>query len=242
MESVIQGLPYAVDMPPFRGDRLLYMEKVRMDQLVLPIAFADWSVALQQIARQLPEREITAYVTIDEKWLKPNQVHRRPGVHVDYNWHEGATAHDGAGSGRHTDGMPYHRAVVPTAHPDHVPVKGVHDLGSGHGHRRHPGHDHYPGASKDETHGGMLMLSNVYACNGWRGRFEGNILPGGDCSQVSLDGLEMVPMDANTVYYVNALGIHEGIAPGFHCNRQLLRINLHPNHVFPWKEASCMKL
>jgi hypothetical protein len=220
MRSVIYGLPYAADLPAFRTDRLLYMEKVRMDQIVLPMAFADWSPVLQQIARQLPEKEITAYVTIDEKWLRPDQIQRRPGVHIDFNWYEGTTAHGGAGSGSHTDGMPQHRQS--SEQSDHRPANGVHDGAHGHG-----------PSSKDETHGGMLMLTNAYACNAWRGKFEGKILTGGDCSQVPLEDLEMVPMAANTVWYVNALGIHESIPVGFHCNRQLLRINLHPDYIFP---------
>ena len=78
--------------------------------------------------------------------------------------------------------------------------------------------------------GGIIMVSNYPACNGWVGEFEGHAEKGGDCTHLDLG--EPFKLKANTVYYGNCHFIHESIPVTTDCHRVLLRIILPEDHVY----------
>jgi hypothetical protein len=166
------------------------------------------------------------YITIDEKLVR-NSSHRRGGAHVDHNWYEGVAAHGGgghSGSGGGHGAAPVpswrqggHTASAPSwrdSSPSHSPSRGAHGA-----------------ARMDEFNGGMLLASNYAACKVWTGDFQGEIGEGGCCANIDLSGLKEFVMPANEVFYLNPLGIHESLPIVGEVQRQLVRINFHPDYV-----------
>lgn len=96
MKSIYQKLTGKVTFPEFKGNRLLYMNKTDLSNPVLPEAFKDYLPVIEQSLATVKQRNVIGYITIDEKLLS-QETHRRPGIHVDYNWFEGK----GHGGGRH---------------------------------------------------------------------------------------------------------------------------------------------
>ncbi len=246
MKSIYHQLPVLVGFPEFTG-RLLYMHKTRLDEVVLPPAFKDYAETIEQIISGI-DRNVIGYITIDEK-IVSNDTHRRPGIHCDFNWYENLNGHDrhmtglignhiSPSPGRHSAPIPEpsrpghgispgrHSDPTPLPTPGHGTSPSTHNITSLSGNWR--------GDAKfnDGIGGGMLLTSNYSGCKVYRGEFEGIIGEGGDCRNIDVSHLENEVMANNNVYFLNALGIHEGLVIKETVNRSLVRINFHPDYQF----------
>lgn len=73
-----------VDLPPFRGIRVLLMPFHLHDPVgTMPPALAEWAGAVESLVERAPHREGTGYLTVDEVLVEAGTTHRRPGIHVD---------------------------------------------------------------------------------------------------------------------------------------------------------------
>lgn len=166
----------------------------------------DYIRVIHSILSRFKSNIDVCYITIDEKTVT-NESHRRSGIHVDHNWYEATNSHVAPGTGGHER-----------------------FIGSYTGSHTQPGkwRPRY-----DEVHGGMLLISNYPGCEVFGGNFEGEIGKGGDCSNINLFSLNSEIMAANQVYLLNALCIHRPLVIQGPVNRQLIRINFHPDHIIP---------
>lgn len=224
MQSICTDLGGAIQMPEFVG-RKLYMHKTRMDEIILPGDFADYQNPIMSMMRLVKDHNNVCYITIDEKVIN-GDTHRRPGIHVDFNWFENISAHSGGNGGSHNSGR--------NTHLDR-PAKGYHKGGKHDGgHKGNVRPTHLDSQmSEFNKNGGMLLVSNYEGCRVWRGEFAGEIGEGGCCKDIDVSKLTSEVMPAGHVYYLNALGIHESLViPEQGVKRSLIRINFHPNYVF----------
>lgn len=99
MESVYQNIGVPVVMPEFKK-RYLYMYKTHMDNVILPELFQDYVPTIKNILKNIKDKNNVCYITIDEKHID-HECHRRPGIHVDYNWYEELNDHGGSTHGGH---------------------------------------------------------------------------------------------------------------------------------------------
>ena len=81
------------------------------------------------------------------------------------------------------------------------------------------------------VNGGIILVSNYEACNGWIGEFEGDIGVGGDCSSFDLSTGKLT-LEKNEVYYGNNHFIHESLPMSDDIHRVLARITLPISHVY----------
>lgn len=209
MKSIIEDTGLEVRMPAF-AERKLYMHKSEIKNLVLPSEFQYFSDPVGTILERLKNQSGVVFITVDEK-IVSGETHRRPGVHVDFNWVEDLKAHGGGshpGGGGHSGGG--HRNTA----------KGWAD-------------DPPRWNDKYNEHGGMLLVSNFVGCKGYEGEFDGEILEGGDCSLIDISALAPLTMEPNRVYYLNALGIHEPLVIEGPVKRTLIRVNFH--HEYRWE-------
>lgn len=185
MKSIYKKTNLLVKLPNFEEDRLLYMHKATIrGPYNLPPQFAHYMDSIYKILSCVRGNS-PCYITIDEKIVR-NETHRKPGIHVDFNWHENLKIHPG------------------------VPP-------------------HHSRTTKDETHGGMLLISNYSGCRVFRGDFEGHVGDKGECDLINISYLEREVMEPNRVYFLNALCIHEPLVIKGTVKRILIRINFHPN-------------
>ena len=72
-----------IQFPVWTGLRVM-MLPFRLDDLsTLPDALDNWAPGIEQLCDLSPQKTGVAYLTIDEKTLKPGETHRRPGIHID---------------------------------------------------------------------------------------------------------------------------------------------------------------
>jgi hypothetical protein len=187
VSSTVFGFGDDVSMPEYIMDRLLYMHKTSMSFPQLPPVYQDYLIPVKQMLKNIKPSELPIYITIDEKHLKAGEYHRKPGIHVDYNWYEKNAKH---GKGAHG-----HKFV-------------------------------------DNPKGGMLIATNHMSAWAYSGIFSGDMLPGGDCSLIDLKAnfLAAVPITENQIFFLGSTCIHEPLPVQFAINRQLIRINLHPDY------------
>lgn len=96
---------------------------------------------------------------------------------------------------------------------------------------RPPGrHGHRPIVTE---RGGMLLTASHRGCRVYRGSYSGEIGRDGSCTGIDVSGLESEIMEPREVYYINALGIHEPLVIKEKTDRSLIRINFHPDYVYP---------
>lgn len=87
----------AVRLPAFKGTRILMMP-IYLDDILgsLPKDLRKWTDVVDAMN---PEgKEGVAYLTIDERFVRRNQSHRRPGLHVD-GWNEDGNCGTWGGGG-----------------------------------------------------------------------------------------------------------------------------------------------
>lgn len=202
MKSRYQNIGKIEQSLPF-NNRLLYMHKSRMDDINLPKQFEDYYPIITEILSKVKDRNNVCYITIDEKTIN-NGTHRRPGIHVDFNWFEESNSHTQPGTGGHKR-----------------PKSGKWDT---------PSTPIWKNDFADT--GGMLLVSNYPGCAAYKGIYDGQIGEGGNCSNINTSNLNKEIMKPNEVYYVNSLGIHESLKINEKVNRSLIRINFHPEYNF----------
>lgn len=225
MKSIATPVGTLLGLPAFTGTGT-YMHKTRMDELVLPATLRDYTPVIDHMLSCLKDRAAVCYITIDEKVVH-NTTHRRAGAHVDHNWYEGVGMHQG-----NTGHMP---APAPQWSPKpqwrtnngHLPAPRQ-PVTPSHSPARTGIHN---GLVMDEFNGGMLLASNYAACQVWKGDFAGTIGEGGCCKAIDFSTLATEVMPANAVYYLNPLGIHESLPITDTVERQLVRINFHPDYI-----------
>ena len=72
----------------------------------------------------------------------------------------------------------------------------------------------------------IILASDVVGCKGYVGDWQGVLREGGDCSDICLDDLSEMTMEANKAYIGNVSFIHESIPLPFETKRTLVRLNL----------------
>jgi hypothetical protein len=213
MESICKKLG-DISFEGLNPKGLLYMHKTKMGDISLPKEFEAYSEKVRDMISMVANKSSVCYVTIDSKIVR-NEIQRRGGIHVDFNWYEEIISH-GSPSGPMHGPAPSHRPG-----PAHLIS----------------GHDGPPHFATIDPKGGMLLSSNEIGCQFWRGDYLGDIGKGGDCSNINVNRLETGFMKPGEVYFVNALGIHEGIPIIGEKHRTLIRINFNPEFEPIFKEA-----
>lgn len=200
----------SVPFPSFEPERV-YMRKF-FKQEGLPEDLSKWQPTVDRMLMDYDGND-PIFIMIDCATVLAGQTHRRKGMHIDGYWNEGGhgghtiSAHGDRQSGRWGS---RHSSIPPS-----------------HGGRRHSA-----GASswKDATFEhpeAIILASNIAACVGYRGEFEGPIGDGGDCSHVDLSSLERVDMEPFTTYLGNVTCLHASMPVTENCDRQLVRLNVH---------------
>lgn len=219
-ESVIKQCG-RVTFPEFTGERV-YMREFRKSN-GLPFDLARWQPTVDQMLDGV-DTDGPIYLMVDQGYVSSGTTHRREGIHIDGYWNPGVHAH---GSG-------------------HTPIPAGHRSYGGHGgissenlYRRHRGLP--PSYKRDGKHSsgisswshatfeepeGLILASDISACMGYVGQFDGPIGEGGDCSHVDLSTLDSFLMDSHSVYVGNVTCLHESIPVGIECHRTLVRLNV----------------
>lgn len=142
----------------------------------------------------------TCYLMVDEALVKAGTFHRRPGKHIDGWWDDGLSAHNGSG-------------------PQHV-IEPMHRRPPCPGHRS-PFHAHSEGREE-----GIFLASNITACVGYAGVFDGEPREGGDCDHIDVSGMTPINMEAGVTFAGNVSMLHESTPVSFDCFRTVYRINV----------------
>lgn len=229
MESICQNIGSGIVFPEFKGG-LLYMQKTRMDNIILPKEYNRYTETIEEVLKNVKDRNNVCYITIDEKTVC-NETHRRAGIHVDFNWFESING------GKHG-----HKKNITMGGHQGDSNGGKHygggqsgNCGGQNGNGNHSGSPPSTHCSISEfnKNGGMLLVSNHIGCKAYKGTYEGEFGEGGDCSKIDLSSLKSEIMKPNDVYFLNALAIHEPLVIKEKTNRSLIRINFHPDYI--WK-------
>lgn len=189
-----------VQMPKFTG-LMVYMLPF-FKKLGLPTTLKDWQPVVDAMFEGVDTVD-EMFLMIDQRPVKANEFHRRPGLHVDGYWDRGTLGHQGHGSR-----PPRHRSY---------PGSGSHVGGLDRGSWR---------TATLEQHEGLLLASNITACRAFNGTWSGPINDGGDCSHVSTAQMQEVLMAPDTVYQGNVAMLHESLPVEQDCLRTVVRINV----------------
>ena len=79
-------------------------------------------------------------------------------------------------------------------------------------------------------HEAILLASDISACRGFIGEYDGIIGEGGDCSTFDLSSLEIVNFKSDRCYAGNVTALHESLPVPHDCLRTLVRLNV-PGHI-----------
>jgi len=125
-------------------------------------------------------------------------------------------------------GIPHRR---PGVHIDGYwnPATGRHDDTPTHFHGGHMSSRHIT-ELVNTRHEAILLASDIAACRGFVGEYEGTIGEGGDCSTLDLSSLEIVNFKSDRCYAGNVTALHESLPAPRDCLRTLVRLNV-PGHV-----------
>lgn len=197
-ESVIKQCG-RVTFPEFTGERV-YMREFRKND-GLPFDLARWQPTVDQMLDGV-DTDGPIYLMVDQGYVSPGTTHRREGIHIDGYWNPGLQAHQRG----HTS--------TPIGH-------GGHRGGGGHS----SGISSWSHATFEEPEG-LILASDISACMGYVGQFDGPIGEGGDCSHVDLSTLDSFLMDSHSAYVGNVTCLHESIPVDIECHRTLVRLNV----------------
>jgi hypothetical protein len=89
---------------------------------------------------------------------------------------------------------------------------------------------HFHGGHMNTRHEALLLASDIAACRGFVGDYEGTIGEGGDCSTLDLSSLKIVNFKSDRCYAGNVTALHESLPVPHDCLRTLVRLNV-PGHV-----------
>lgn len=109
------------------------------------------------------------------------------------------------------------------------PATGSHDGQPAHFHGGHMSQRHITELSKTR-HEAILLASDIGACRGFIGEYEGIIGEGGDCSSFDLSSLEIIHFKSDRCYAGNVTALHESLPVPHDCLRTLVRLNV-PEHI-----------
>jgi hypothetical protein len=71
----------------------------------------------------------------------------------------------------------------------------------------------------------LLLASNISACAGYAGEWQGYAGKGGDCSHIDISRLKAVRYDANRCYAGNVTALHESLPVAVECDRTVVRLS-----------------
>lgn len=198
-------------------------------RIKLPIGFELWEDTLNEIVKQIPQREGANrhYVTIDSRFFSKSDFLRREGIHADGNfcvdpnfkmptW-GGTTITETWG------GAKYHPVLKvlkdwELPYDIEIPV----------------------GDYITEKKGGIFVVSTEVGCQGWQGEFYGEVGAEGDFTsmQNQLTDDKKVVFEKDTLYFMTSNTPHETLIIEKGKRRTFMRITL--NHEYPNNLLPCI--
>jgi hypothetical protein len=166
-----------VNLPEFKGTRIMMMPIVLGDINSIPDFLADWNKAIENLFAMANCKDGIGYLTIDEKTVQPEKTHRREGKHVDGVFKGGFGGWGGGG--------------------------GWGSVGNG-----------------------MLTVASHAGCRAWSGEFIGRPGYDGECDHLSDQCDEGTLFEANNVYWVDGLCVHESVPQVARVDRQFVRLSM----------------
>lgn len=153
--------------------------------------------AVEAMCSRLPDKEITAYLTVDGREIDAGKSHRRGGVHIDGNYLADLCGWGGTpGSGWKVGG------------DGRELTKEQHDR------------------SYKTLTGGIILASSRFGAKGWNGCVPGEARAGGDCSHLNLSRFKEFNLQPNTVYMGTSQWLHESVPITDPYHRTLMRVTL----------------
>lgn len=220
-----------VNFPTFKGERIYMREFFKKDGL--PKDISRWQSTVDQMLVDV-ETDGPIYLMVDEKFVKANSYHRRPGIHIDGYWNPGIQSCHGSNNVNTHHSIPQRGPQ----HSGHSSIKDIVRHGT-HGYGRHHGihssienmirHGHLEDnweTASFKTDEAIILASNVSASRGFEGIFQGPIGDMGKCEHLDIRDMKEVIMDANKVYVGNVTFLHETTMVKQDCYRSLVRLNV----------------
>ncbi len=219
-----------VSFPEYKGERFHMIPFRKADGL--PDGMNRWQATVDAMMDGI-DTDRDCYLMIDQSPIKAGASHRRGGVHIEGYWHPDLRCHGGGGGGRHSGGPPgfdwgdllerlrrereRERQAPP---PDRQPVRV----------EPSPPPKQLPPADWTNCDfvlpEGTLLAADVSACRCYIGEWDGPIGSGGDCSAVSLSGLDWLDCESHRCYAGNVTMLHESLPVRFDGVRSLVRITV----------------
>jgi hypothetical protein len=206
-----------VGFPEWRGERH-YMLPFTI-QTRLPERVSRFQCTVDQMMKGVDvSARQECYLMVDEMEVATGLCHRRPGLHADGYWIPELKCHGGSPA-RHSP-VPY-EPVNPTPpkpkEPDPPPP---------------PDPSYYDGRQKPKkATQGLLIASNHTAARAFIGHYERDFLGdwrGGECFDLSTQGMTEVTLLAGVAYHLDVFTLHESLPVQDEVRRTLVRINV-PN-------------
>lgn len=203
LSTIEQGGP--VTFPEFAGERV-YMRRFERGS-PLPDDLSRWQRTVDEMLVGL-ESDGPAYIMIDQMFVPAGTHHRRPGLHVDWYWHEVLRAHGGGGHqpypghGRRPP-RPSHGPLWPEEPPKPTPE------------------------SKRQHKEAVVLAASTLGCRAYRGEFAGTPKDDGDAAHIDVLGLEAVDMQPGRAWICDAgATLHEALPEVRDCWRTVVRLNV----------------
>lgn len=209
MKSIVKEIG-TVTFPVHTMERA-YMREFRKETGV-PNDLKRWQPTIDQILAEV-DTDGPIYLMIDQGFVKANQSHRRPGIHIDGYWIPELQTHSGGGGHIHnTSG----RWDTPSPSWIHAKNRGYWD---GDYWNTNPKALDWP----DEA---IILASDVQASKAYVGEWNGEIKEGGDCSHLDVSHLKAVDLKPNIVYAGNVTMLHESTPVLVDSLRTLVRLSV----------------
>lgn len=249
MQSIVQQRG-TVSFPTFTGERV-YMRPFFKHE-GLPEHLSRWQPTVDAMLDGI-DTDCPIYLMIDQKEVKANTTHRRPGMHLDGFWIPQLQAYSEPGHGIDPKSIPAELRALYESYME----RGRHGHRISAGHRDNPGrHRQGPSEPRHQTgpgrhrgistsamwdtgpkwndahtetqwpNEGIILASNIAACRALEGEFDGEIGKGGDVTHLDLSHMREHILAANTVYAGNVTMLHESLPIHFDCQRTLVRLNV----------------
>ena len=193
-----------VSFPAWQGERH-YMLPFTLNH-GLPATLGRFQATVNQMMDGIEvAKDQDCYLMVDEQEIIPGNFHRRPGLHVDGYWHANIQCY---GECTHSPGPSHKPRPTHRPRPNHSPT---------------PRHTSSGNASE-----GLLLASNYSACRAVVGEYRRNFLEdwrGGDCSDLNVQGMSAIMLQANRAYHMHVMTLHESLVITEPVKRTLIRIN-----------------
>lgn len=197
-----------VTFPEFSGIRIMMMPVEFSNMDSIPNSLEGYKPMIEKLFNEVPDEKGVGYLTIDEKFLKKGETHRRPGLHVDGMFNGGIKG--GWGGGGWGGSQP-----IPSG-----------SWGGGGGW----------GGSNSST-GGFILASNVPGCRAWKQTVWSDPINDGECGHMEefLKDENSEVLKGGIAYWLNPMCVHESLPMDEDKQRQLIRLSF-PNDC-PWFEG-----